>query len=135
MVIFAFAVLYAIVNSISSIGDVGKGDFNTFALFVYTIVLLPNMIYQLIPLSVLIGVMTAMLSLVNYSEYAIIRTSGVSLKRITSILLMVGISFAIITFFIGVQQYSIFINQYSIFTVWTIAGHVSRALNPASFFL
>ena len=101
MVIFAFAVLYAIVNSISSIGDVGKGDFNTFALFVYTIVLLPNMIYQLIPLSVLIGVMTAMLSLVNYSEYAIIRTSGVSLKRITSILLMVGISFAIITFFIG----------------------------------
>ena len=101
MVVFSFAVLYAIVNTISSISDVGKGDFNTFSLFVYTLALIPNMIYQLIPLSVLIGVMTAMLGLVNYSEYAIIRTSGISLKQITTVLLIFGICFSLITFFIG----------------------------------
>ena len=101
MVVFAFAVLYAVVNSISSVSDIGKGDFNTFSLFIYTLALLPNMIYQLIPLSVLIGVMTAMLGLVNYSEYAIIRTSGVSLKKITIILLIFGVFFSIVTFVVG----------------------------------
>ena len=55
-------------------------------MLIYIIILMPNYVYLLMPLAILIGVMISMLSLVNYSEYAIIRTSGVSLRKIMIIL-------------------------------------------------
>jgi len=101
MLLFAFAVIYSIVNAIPELGDVGKGSYTTGAMFVYLAALLPSYIYLLIPLAVLIGVMSTMLGLVKNSEYAIIRTSGVSLKDITKVLTIFGIIFAVFTFTLG----------------------------------
>ncbi len=101
MLLFAFAIIYSVIQAIQELGDVGKGSYTTGAMFVYLGALLPSYIYLLIPLSVLIGVMTTTLGLVKNSEYAIMRTSGVSLKKITRILAMFGIIFAIITFMLG----------------------------------
>ncbi len=101
MILLAFVMLFSIVNIISSLGDIGKGGFTVLAMLVYTIALIPNYLYLLMPLAVLIGVMLSMLSLVNYSEYAIIRTSGVSLKNIMWVLLSFGICFSILTFLVG----------------------------------
>jgi len=101
LMLVAFIMLFAIFNILGQIGDVGKGSFNTQALLIYTLLIIPNYIYLLMPLAVLIGVMLSMLSLVNYSEYAIIRTSGMSLKKITAILFSFGILFSLITFIFG----------------------------------
>lgn len=101
MLLFAFSIIYTIVNAIPELGDVGKGSYTTSAMFIYLGALLPSYIYLLIPLAVLIGVMSTMLGLVKNSEYAIIRTSGVSLKDITKILAIFGIIFAIFTFALG----------------------------------
>ena len=99
--LLAFVMLFSIFNILGQIGDVGKGDFTTFAMLVYTALLIPNYVYLLMPLAILIGVMLAMLGLVNYSEYAIIRTSGVSLRKIMIILLSYGLCFTIITIALG----------------------------------
>ena len=99
--LFAFAIIYSIINAISELSSVGKGSYTTFAMFIYLAALLPSYIYLLIPLAVLIGVMTAMLGLVKNSEYAIMRTSGVSLVAITKILTIYGIIFATLTFTVG----------------------------------
>ncbi len=88
-------------NIIETAGDIGKGQFDVLSLLIFVIATIPNYIYLFIPLAVLIGVMLTMLSLVNYSEYAIMRTSGVSLKKIAKILFCFGFMFSIITFFIG----------------------------------
>ncbi|MFN7094177.1 MAG: LPS export ABC transporter permease LptG, partial [Burkholderiales bacterium] len=101
LMIIAFVMLFSIFSILGQIGDVGKGQFTTVAMLVYTALLIPNYLYLLMPLAILIGVMLSMLSLVNYSEYAIIRTSGVSLRRITAVLLTFGISFSLITFMLG----------------------------------
>lgn len=101
LMILAFVVLFAIFSIISQIGDVGKGNFTALAMLIYIGLQMPNYMYLLLPLAILIGVMLSMLSLVNYSEYAIIRTSGVSLRRVMMILLTFGVSFSVITFIIG----------------------------------
>ena len=99
--LFAFSMIYTIVNAISEISSVGKGSYTTLSMFIYLGALLPTYIYLLVPLAVLIGVMTAMLGLVKTSEYAIMRTSGISLADITKILGIFGIIFTIITFMVG----------------------------------
>ena len=101
MLLFAFAIIYSVIQAIQELGDVGKGSYTTGAMFIYLGALLPSYIYLLLPLSVLIGVMTTTLGLVKNSEYAIMRTSGVSLKSITKVLAVFGIIFAIITFMLG----------------------------------
>lgn len=101
MLLFAFAVIYSIVQAIQELGEVGKGSYNTLSMFIYLGALLPSYIYLLIPLSVLIGVMTTTLGLVKNSEYAIMRTSGLSLRDITKVLAIFGAIFAVITFMLG----------------------------------
>ncbi len=101
VVLFAFTMLFGIFTLLGELGNLGHGDFTISALLVYVFALVPNFAYLLMPLSVLIGVMIAMLGLVTYSEYAIIRTSGMSLRKITIILSTFGIFFTIITFSLG----------------------------------
>ena len=101
LMLLAFVVLFFVFNVLSQIGEVGKADYTVSALLFYSILLIPSSIYLLMPLAILIGVMLAMLGLVNYSEYAVIRTSGVSLRRIMMILLSYGVLFTIITFICG----------------------------------
>lgn len=101
MLLFAFSVIYTVVQAIQELGSVGKGSYTTMSMFIYLGALLPSYIYLLIPLSVLIGVMSTMLGLVKNSEYAIMRTSGLSLRDITKVLGVFGILFAIITFSLG----------------------------------
>ena len=101
MILFAFTMIYYIVNAISELGNVGKGSYTTFSMFIYLAALLPTYIYLLIPLALLIGVMTSMLGLVKTSEYAIMRTSGISLGQITRILAFFGVFFAVFTFTLG----------------------------------
>lgn len=101
LVLFAFVMLFTIFNILGQLGDVNKGSYTTLAMLFYTVLLIPNYIYLLMPLAVLIGVMLGMLNLVNYSEYAIIRTSGMSYKKITLILFIFGAAFSFFTFLFG----------------------------------
>lgn len=101
MLLFAFAIIYSIVNAINELSSIGKGSYNASAMVIYLGALLPSYIYLLTPLAVLIGVMTTMLGLVKNSEYAIMRTSGISLKNITQILAIFGSLFALLTFALG----------------------------------
>ena len=101
LMLLAFIMLFSIFNIIGEVGNIGKGDFNTLSMLFYTILSIPNYMYLLMPLAILIGVMLAMLSLVNYSEYAIIRTSGVSLRKIMMILLSYGFIFSLLTLTLG----------------------------------
>lgn len=101
LVLFAFVMLFAVFTILGELGNVGKGNFTMAAMLIYVMALAPSFTYLLVPLAVLIGVMLGMLSLVNYSEYAIIRTSGVSLRRITAILAVYGMLFTGVTFLLG----------------------------------
>ena len=68
---------------------------------VYVGLLVPNHLYELLPISVLIGTIFVMARLAQSSEYTILRTSGLDPWRALKMLLSLGGIFVILSFVIG----------------------------------
>ena len=67
----------------------------------YVGLLVPNHLYELLPISVLIGTIFVMARLAQSSEYTILRTSGLDPWRALKLLLGLGAFFVLISFVIG----------------------------------
>lgn len=70
------------------------------ALF-YVLLLVPNHLYELLPISVLIGTIFVMARLAQSSEYTILRTSGLDPWRALKLLLGLGAFFVVLSFLVG----------------------------------
>ena len=67
----------------------------------YVALLVPNHLYELLPISVLIGTILVMARLAQSSEYTILRTSGLGPWRALRLLLALGAFFVALSFAIG----------------------------------
>ena len=67
----------------------------------YVGLLIPNHLYELLPISVLIGTIFVMARLAKSSEYTILRTSGLGPWRALKLLLSLGSIFVVTSFLIG----------------------------------
>ena len=67
----------------------------------YVGLLVPNHLYELLPISVLIGTIFVMARLAKSSEYTILRTSGLDPWRALKMLLSLGSIFVVASFLIG----------------------------------
>jgi lipopolysaccharide export system permease protein len=67
----------------------------------YVALLVPNHLYELLPISVLIGTIFVMSRLAQSSEYTILRTSGLNPWRALSLLLGLGAFFVVLSFLVG----------------------------------
>jgi lipopolysaccharide export system permease protein len=67
----------------------------------YVGLLIPNHLYELLPISVLIGTIFVMARLAKSSEYTILRTSGLDPWRALKLLLSLGCIFVVVSFLIG----------------------------------
>ena len=67
----------------------------------YVALLVPNHLYELLPISVLIGTIFVMARLAQSSEYTILRTSGLGPWRALKLLLSLGAFFVALSFVIG----------------------------------
>jgi lipopolysaccharide export system permease protein len=67
----------------------------------YVTLLLPNHLYELLPISVLIGSIFVMARLAQSSEYTILRTSGLGPWRALKLLLGLGVFFVVLSFVVG----------------------------------
>ena len=67
----------------------------------YVGLLIPNHLYELLPISVLIGSIFVMARLAQSSEYTILRTSGLDPWRALKMLLSLGSIFVVLSFVIG----------------------------------
>ncbi|MBV8046336.1 MAG: LPS export ABC transporter permease LptG [Paludibacterium sp.] len=97
----ALLALYGFFDIIQEMPHVGQNSYDMQAMLNYVALLVPGHCYELLPLAVLIGVLVAMTQLVTHSEYTIIRTSGVTLLNIASLLFAFGLICALITLFLG----------------------------------
>ncbi len=68
---------------------------------VYVGLLVPNHLYELLPISVLIGTIFVMARMAQSSEYTILRTSGLDPWRALKMLLNLGAIFVVLSFAIG----------------------------------
>ncbi|WP_457282745.1 LPS export ABC transporter permease LptG [Polaromonas sp. P5_D5] len=67
----------------------------------YVGLLIPNHLYELLPISVLIGTIFVMARLAQSSEYTILRTSGLGPWRALKLLLVLGALFVVFSFAVG----------------------------------
>ena len=101
LVFAALLMLFAFFDLVEQIKDLGRGNYRFRHIVIHVLLSVPNHVYELFPIAALIGTLFALAQLVASSEYTVIRTSGVSLTRMTAMLGTVGIVFALLTFVFG----------------------------------
>jgi lipopolysaccharide export system permease protein len=101
LVLVALLMLFAFFDLLNELDDVGQGRFSVVAALLIVALSLPGRLYELFPVAVLIGTLFALARLVLNSEYAVMRTSGVSVAALGSALALVGLGFAAVAFVAG----------------------------------
>lgn len=99
--LLALLSLYSFFDVISEISDVGDGRYTSGKMLQYVLMLVPGHAYELMPLAVLIGSLVALSQLAGHNELTVIKTSGISLRRIITMLLQFGLVFAVLTVLLG----------------------------------
>lgn len=101
LVFAALLMLFAFLDLIHELGELGKGNYRLLHIIAFVLLSLPGHVYELFPIAALIGTLFALAQLVASSEYTVMRTSGVSVPRMALTLVQVGFLFSALTFVIG----------------------------------
>ncbi len=102
-VTLSFLALFFFFDFVDEIQGVGKnnGAYQLKHAFMYVLLLVPSHLYELLPISVLIGTIFVMARLAQSSEFTILRTSGLGPSMALRNLMGLGLAFVAITFVIG----------------------------------
>lgn len=104
LVTLGFVSLFFFFDFVEELQGVGKHrdtGYTVAKALLYVAMTLPSHLYELLPITVLIGTIFVMARLAQSSEFTILRTSGLGPWRALRILLMLGLGFVAFTFAIG----------------------------------
>jgi lipopolysaccharide export system permease protein len=101
LVVAVVLVLGALFVFIDQQSDIGTGHYTALAAFWYTLLNLPQLAYELLPIMALIGSLLGLGSLARGSELTVIRATGVSVGRLAGIALSAGLILVIIEVLLG----------------------------------
>ncbi len=100
-VALAFLSLFFFIDFVDELSDAGRRGYSALNAAVVSLLELPNHIYELMPIAVLIGTIYALARLAQSSEYTILRTGGLGPGRALSLLASLGFMFGVVTFVVG----------------------------------
>jgi len=92
---------FDLVEEIQSIGGHAAAGYGLVHALTYVALMIPSHLYELLPITVLIGTIFVMAGFAQSSEFTILRTSGLGPWRALRTLLMLGLGFVLLTFAIG----------------------------------
>ena len=98
LALFSF---FDVVDQVQQIGQPRAPDYQLPQALTYVALLLPSHLYELLPITVLIGTIFVMARFAQSSEFTILRTSGLGPWRALRTLLTVGVGFVALTFAVG----------------------------------
>ena len=98
LALFSF---FDVVEQVQRIGQTRSPDYQLPQALTYVALLLPSHLYELLPITVLIGTIFVMARFAQSSEFTILRTSGLGPWRALKTLLAAGAGFAVLTFAVG----------------------------------
>ena len=101
LVFAALLMLFAFLDLIHELGELGKGNYRLLHIIAFVLLSVPGHIYELFPIAALIGTLFAIAQLVANSEYTVMRVSGVSVPRMAMTLVRVGLLFSVLSFVVG----------------------------------
>jgi len=100
-VLVAFLALFAFFDLISELSYVGRGSYRLRHAFLVVLINVPDYIYELMPVAVLIGTIYSMALFASNSEFTIMRVSSMSTFMAGATLFKIGVIFWIFTFTVG----------------------------------
>ncbi len=107
-VLVAFLSLFFFFDFVEELGSIGKPSrldpeiiYGLRHALLYVGLLMPSRVYELLPISVLIGSVAVLARLAQSSEYTILRTSGLGPWKALRTLLGLGLIFVALTFAVG----------------------------------
>ena len=100
-VALAFLSLFYFIDFVDELDGVGTENRTAWTAVQAAAFELPGHLYELMPIAVLIGTIYTLSRLAQSSEFTILRTSGLGPGRALSLLAVLGLLFAVITFVIG----------------------------------
>lgn len=101
LVVLALVMLFSFFDLVEEMKDLGRGGYQLKHAALHVLLRAPTHVYEVFPIAALIGTLFALTQLVASSEYTVMRTSGVSLTRLNTALVGIGLSFAVVTFVFG----------------------------------
>ena len=96
-----FIALFFFIDFVDEMSRVGRNGYPMAAAALATLLEQPGHIYELFPIAVLIGTIYSMARLAQSSEFTILRTAGLGPGRALSLLGVIGLLFAVLTFSLG----------------------------------
>ena len=93
--------IFAFVDFIAQLDDVGKGDYGTLQVMIYVLLRLPQRLYELSPSIILLGGILSLGTLAANSELIVMRASGISTFRITRSVLQIGLLLTVLVALLG----------------------------------
>jgi lipopolysaccharide export system permease protein len=100
-VALAFLSLFFFIDFVDELEDVGRRGRTSLQAVAAAALELPGHFYELFPIAVLIGTIYALARMAQSSEFTILRTGGLGPGRALSLLALLGLVFALITFAVG----------------------------------
>ena len=110
LVMLGFLSLFLFFDLVDELQNLGKGNglagataeiYQIRHALLYVLLLMPSHIYELLPISVLIGTIFVMARMAQSSEFTILRTSGLGPWRALRLLLGLGAMFVALSFAVG----------------------------------
>lgn len=80
--LLALVVLFSFISFVDDLGNVGKGDYSVNLALEYVALTTPRRAFELFPLATLIGALMGLGTLAATSELTVIRSAGVSVRRL-----------------------------------------------------
>ena len=100
-VLIIFITLYELFAFAGETDQIGQADYTMWAAIQYSLFLIPQHIYELFPLSMLLGTMLGLGWLANHNELVIIRMAGISLLRIVGSIMKTAVMLMLLAMVIG----------------------------------
>jgi lipopolysaccharide export system permease protein len=104
----AFLSLFVFFDVVDELGSLGRKslidpqrEYGLLQVLVYVGLLLPSRLYELLPITVLIGSVYGLVRLAQGSEFTILRTSGLGPTRALHTLLVMGLGLTLFTILVG----------------------------------
>lgn len=94
-------ILVTFIEVADEMGDVGKGSYQAIDVFIYVFFTIPQILYELFPMAVLLGSLIGLGGLAAGSELTAMRSAGISIQRITVSTLKAGAVLVVISTLIG----------------------------------
>lgn len=93
--------LFMFITFIEQVGELGTGSYGVLDAIEYTVLSVPRILYEVFPMSALLGSILGLSSMAVDSELVVIRAAGVSMVRMIGSILKIGAVLALAATLIG----------------------------------